>query len=624
MTSIREAKEEWEETFDAIEDAIFLVNKTYTILRANKGLAKLAGKPLTDIIGRKCYELLHGIDHVPEFCPRPFVVKNCCSHTGKLWEPVLNRHLRIYYYPIVDKEGGVREVIHVMRDITEGEQARQEIEYLASVVRHSQDAIISTGLDCKVTSWNKAAEKIFGYTGKEAVGNFIDIIVPEEKRKECHLFVEEIGEGGKIERHETIRKTKDGRMIDAELTISPIKEREGKIIGVSFIVRDVTYQKQLEANLLQAQKMESIGTLAGGLAHDFNNLLMGIQGYASLMLLKIDPSHSYYDMLRKIEEQVESGADLTKQLLGFARAGRYEPKPMNLNELIDRSSRMFGRTKKEIVIHRRFERDLWTVEVDQGQMEQVFLNLYVNAWQAMHGGGNLYLGTSNVTLDESYVKPYDVKPGNYVKISVTDTGEGMDQKTQQRIFDPFFTTKEMGRGTGLGLASVYGIVRNHKGIITVYSEKGYGTTFNIYLPASEKAIIQPTMMTRDEIMIGTETILLVDDEEQVLDAATAMLEHLGYTVLAANGGEEGWRLYQENKDRIHLVILDIIMPGTGGGQVYDRIKALNPDVKVIISSGYSIDGKASKILERGGNSFIQKPFNITDLSHKIREVIESS
>ena len=624
MTNIREAKEEWEETFDAIEDAIFLVDKTYTIQRANKGLAKLVGKDVAEVVGQKCYKLLHGTGRVPEFCPRPLVVKNRDSYTGRLWEPHLNRHLRIYYYPIVDRDGKVREVIHVMRDITERQKARQEIEYLASVVRHSQDAIIGTDLNCRVTSWNKAAERIFGYKEEEAVGNFVDIIVAEQQRKECHLFVEKIGEGRKIEHYETTRKTKDGRSIDVDVTLSPIKDSEGDIIGVSFIARDVTYQKQLEAKLVQAQKMESIGTLAGGIAHDFNNLLMGIQGYTSLTLLNIDPSHPHYDMLRKIEKQVQGGANLTRQLLAFARGGRYEPKPTNLNELIDRQSQMFGRTKKEITIHRRFEKDLWTVEVDQSQMEQVLLNLYVNAWHAMPAGGNLYLGTNNVTLDESYVKPYDVEPGNYVKISVTDTGEGMDEKTQQRLFDPFFTTKEMGRGTGLGLASVYGIVRNHKGVITVYSEKGYGTTFNIYLPASEKAVTLPARVVHDEVMRGTETILLVDDEEQVLDAARAMLEHLGYTVLAAEGGEAACALYQDNKDRIDLVILDIIMPGMGGGEVYDRIKALNPDVKVILSSGYSIVGKASEIIERGANAFIQKPFSITDLSYKIRQVIDSS
>jgi signal transduction histidine kinase len=225
--------------------------------------------------------------------------------------------------------------------------------------------------------------------------------------------------------------------------------------------------------------MESLGTLAGGIAHDFNNLLMGIQGRTSLMVMDKDYSHPDFEHLKGIEDYVKSAADLTRQLLGFARGGKYEVKPTDINEMIKKSSSMFGRTKKEIKIHEKYQKDVWTVEVDQGQIEQVLMNLYVNAWQAMPGGGELYIETENVTLNEDYVKPYQVEQGNYVKISITDTGVGMDEATRQRIFEPFFTTKEMGRGTGLGLASVYGIIKNHGGFINVYSEKGEGTTFNI-------------------------------------------------------------------------------------------------------------------------------------------------
>ncbi|MCK4425831.1 MAG: PAS domain S-box protein, partial [Deltaproteobacteria bacterium] len=584
MRSIQEAKEEWEETFHAIESAIFLVDSTYTIQKANKGLAELVGKDLNEIVGQKCYKLLHGIDHVPKFCLRSLVVKDCCSQSAELWEPNLNRHLRIYYYPIIGSKGDVREVIHVMRDITEREKARREIEYLASVVRHSQDAIIGTDLNCRVTSWNKAAERIFGYKEEEAVGNFVDIIVAEQQRKECHLFVEEIGEGRKIEHYETTRKTKDGRSIDVDVTLSPIKDSEGDIIGVSFIARDVTYQKQLEAKLVQAQKMESIGTLAGGIAHDFNNLLMGIQGYTSLMLLNLDTSHPHYDMLKKIERQITSGAGLTRQLLGFARGGRYEPKLTNPNMLVERSSDMFGRTQKEIVVHTKLEKNAWTVEVDQGQIEQTLLNLYVNAWHAMPGGGDLFLETSNVTLDKSYLKPYDLKPGRYVKILVTDTGEGMDEKTQQRIFDPFFTTREMRRGAGLGMASAYGIVKNHKGIINVYSEIGHGTTIEIYLPASDKEPIKETEPSA-EVQKGKESILFIDDEDRILDAGKEMLAALGYKVMVAGSGKQAIEVFKEDHGEIDMVILDMIMPGVGGGEVYDRIKAISPNVKVLLSSG---------------------------------------
>ncbi|MCX5819457.1 MAG: PAS domain S-box protein, partial [Deltaproteobacteria bacterium] len=302
----------------------------------------------------------------------------------------------------------------------------------------------------------------------------------------------------------------------------------------------------MQAKLLQIQKMEAVGTLAGGIAHDFNNLLMGIQGYASLTLLDLDPSHPHYERLKRIEEQVQSGADLTKQLLGFASGGRYEVKPADMNDILKKSSSMFGRTKKEITIHRKYGKDLSAVEVDRGQMEQVFMNLFVNAWQAMPGGGEIYLETEDVLLNDEQAISYAIKPGRYVKITVTDTGTGMDDKTRERIFDPFFTTKEMGRGTGLGLATVYGIIKGHGGMIHVDSEPGHGTTFNIYLPASEREVIGKKTETGD-IARGAETILLVDDEKMVLEVSREMLESLGYRVYAAGSGQEALAVYMEKR-----------------------------------------------------------------------------
>jgi CheY-like chemotaxis protein len=318
---------------------------------------------------------------------------------------------------------------------------------------------------------------------------------------------------------------------------------------------------------------------------------------------------------------VESGADLTKQLLGFARGGKYEVKPTDVNELVRRSSEIFGRTKKEITIHRNYQKDLYIADVDRGQIEQVLLNLFVNAWQAMPGGGDLYLETSNVTLDEIYTRLHSINPGNYVKISVTDNGTGMDQATQRRIFEPFFTTKGMGLGTGLGLASAYGIIKNHGGIINVYTEVGRGTTFTIYLPASTRAIFEEKIIPA-EAKKSTESVLIVDDQDMILAVARDMLKALGYQVFTAQGGKEALAIYNENKKSIDVVILDMIMPSMSGGETFDKLKAINPDVRVILSSGYSINGQATEIMQRGCNGFIQKPFNIKELSQKIREVLE--
>ena len=377
-----------------------------------------------------------------------------------------------------------------------------------------------------------------------------------------------------------------------------------------------------EAQFQQAQRMEAIGTLSGGIAHDFNNLLMGIQGNVSLVLLNKNSSHPDYERLQNIVQGVQSAAELTKQLLGFAIGGKYEVRPTNLNEMIRNQNRMFGRTKKEITIRGEYKDNLWTVEVDQAQIEQVVLNLYVNAWQAMPGGGDLFIQTENVTLDENYTRPYAFEPSRYVKISITDTGVGMDEATQQRIFEPFFTTKEMGRGTGLGLASVYGIIKNHGGIINVYSEKGQGATFTIYLPASKKEAAKEEELP-EEILKGKETVLLVDDEDMIIDVGQEILKTLGYKALIARSGKRAIELYEKKQDKIDIVILDMIMPEMGGGVTYDRMREINPDVKVLLSSGYSINGQASEILTRGCNGFIQKPFNMKELSQELRKILDS-
>ncbi|MCJ7617989.1 MAG: response regulator, partial [Desulfobacterales bacterium] len=379
--------------------------------------------------------------------------------------------------------------------------------------------------------------------------------------------------------------------------------------------------KKIEAQLQMAQKMEAIGTLAGGIAHDFNNLLMGIQGNASLMLMAIDSSHPHYNRLKSIEKQIQSGAKLTSRLLGYARKGKYEVTPISLNKLVKEISYTFGMTRKKIVIHQKLAEDLLTIEADQGQIEQVLLNLFANAADAMPSGGDLILETMNVKDKDIKGDLYDPKAGNYVMLIIKDTGAGMDKSTMKRIFDPFFTTKKIKSGTGLGLASVYGIIKAHGGYIDVKSIKNHGTTFMIYLPESKRNVRKVTK-TSDKLINGTGTVLLVDDEEVIREVCKELLKHIGYKVFLANDGEKAIELYRKNQDEIDIVLLDMIMPNMSGGEVYDRIKEINPDIKVLLSSGYSIDGEATAILNRGCNAFIQKPFNINELSGKIRKIIE--
>ncbi len=397
---------------------------------------------------------------------------------------------------------------------------------------------------------------------------------------------------------------------------------EGRPATLNFM-RDITEQKNLEASLQQAQKMEAIGTLAGGIAHDFNNLLLGIQGCNSLMMMDTDPSHPHHDHLKSIEQCVKRATNLTRQLLGYARGGKYEVRPIDINQIIRTIADMFGRTKKDIVIHTAYQDEVWTVDADRTQIEQVLLNLLVNSSQAMPRGGSLYLKTENVNLSRPLTTQHNIPPGRYVKLSVKDTGCGMDEAIRRRVFEPFFSTKQRGQGTGLGLASTYGIVRNHGGFIIVDSIKGLGATFTLFLPASQKQAIEDRPAP-GLLFTGEGTVLLVDDEEMMLAVGRKMLDKLGYRVLTANSGQKAIDMFSRHHRQIKLVILDMIMPGLSGSDTFDRLKEIDPSVKVLLSSGFSVEGPARQILERGCNGFIQKPFDLQTFSEKMRRILDGA
>ncbi len=497
-------------------------------------------------------------------------------------------------------------------------ESRERFRELAELL---PETIFETDMNGNLTFVNRSAFKQFGYETEdfEKGLNAFDMIEPSDRERAVDN-AQKVLHGDSVGINEYTAQRSDGSSFSVLLHSAAIV-REGKPIGLRGFIIDITEKKKLEMQLQQASRMEAIGTLAGGIAHDFNNLLMCIQGNVSLMLLNMGSNHPYHEKLRSIEQYVQQGSDLTRQLLGFAQGGKYEVKPTNLNELIRKSSVMFGRTKREIRIHRKLNETLWPVEVDRGQIEQVLLNLYVNAWQAMADGGDLYLETDNITLEDRYVRMMGLKPGRYVRTAVTDTGIGIDEDTQRRIFDPFFTTKEMGRGTGLGLASAYGIIRNHDGIISVQSEAGKGAMFTILLPATDREI--PIEQEVSEVLVrGKETILLVDDEEMILKVGGELLEHLGYRVLIADGGDSAIDAYRAEGNQIDLVVLDMVMPGLGGGETFDTLLEMDNDVRVILSSGYSMNDQAQGILNRGCRGFIKKPFNARELSHKLREVLD--
>ncbi|MFH1075881.1 MAG: PAS domain S-box protein [Pseudomonadota bacterium] len=498
------------------------------------------------------------------------------------------------------------------------ELRKSEQKYRA-LFEDSRDAICLITRDGKFIDMNQSALDLFGYEREEMLG--VEIKTLYVNPYDWPRFQKEIEQKGAVRDFIVNLHKKDGTLMDALFTASARRSEAGTIGGYQGIIRDITEAKRFEAQFYQAQKMEAVGTLAGGIAHDFNNFLMAIQGHTSLALLNADSKHPYHEHIVEIDASIEKAADLTRQLLSFARGGKHKTMPTDLNLLIEQNLKLFGRTKKEIKIHKKFEGRIWPVDVDRGQIEQVMLNLYVNAWQAMPGGGELYIETSNIALDEHYTNPFNIAHGEYVRISVTDTGTGMDEAVQKRIFEPFFTTKERGQGTGLGLSSAYGIIKNHSGILNVYSKKGLGSTFNIYLPVSKKVMVVEAERRHGEIIKGDGSVLIVDDELVVLEVGFEMLRELGYRPIKARSGEEALEIYKGHKDAIDLVILDMIMPGMGGGEVYNKLRELNANVKILIASGY---GVAGQVMDISSDGFMQKPFDIYTLSGKIGEMLKPS
>jgi two-component system, cell cycle sensor histidine kinase and response regulator CckA len=611
---------------DAFADRVTITDPQGRILDVNQAVLTFHGRGREEIVGRNFLDMVAPKDR--EMMRRRFdemlerglssvIEFKSLSPAGEESFSQLNAAV------IRDADGRPLEVVAVTRDVSQRREVERRLaeseEMYRNLLDNISEAVYRTDADGTLLFISAGIERVIGYKPEEVIGrNFSEFIHPEDVnfiRDEFRRLAQNLLRPSE---YRVMHKNGEFRWISS---MSRPIFKDGLFRGLTGVLIDIHERKVAQQALQQAQKMEAIGTLAGGIAHDFNNLLQGIQGRASLMLAGCDGGHPHHVHLKGIEEHVRSASELTRQLLGLARGGKYEARPTDLNQLIRGTAEMFGRTRKEITIFTLLEPDLRVVEIDPTQIEQVLLNLLVNAWQAMPQGGQITIDSQNMELENGEAQALQVHPGLVVRVGVSDLGVGMDEATKSRIFDPFFTTKERGRGTGLGLASAFGILRNHGGTISVQSKKGSGSTFHIYLPASVKAV-ETVQAAAVEPAAGSETILLIDDEEMILEVAQQMLASLGYTVLTAAGGTQALEAFRAHHPRIDLVILDMIMPRMSGSRVFSCLKEIDPQARILLSSGYSLDGQALDIMCHGCLGFIQKPFNLKELALKLREVLD--
>ncbi len=502
--------------------------------------------------------------------------------------------------------------------------ARQCEERFHDLFENAKDILFTLDMEGRITSLNKSAEEVMGWPRSEALQRNIKSLVAPEHFGLCGQMMRRILNEEPLQHFEISMLRKDGRRALLETSARLIRSN-GKKEGVQGIARDVTERRQLENMVRQSQKLEAIGRLSGGLAHDFNNLLCVISGHAEMLYEQLDPTSTAFKSVNQIKKAADSAASLTRQLLAFSRKQVFHPQTLDLNAIVIASEKLLGRLIGEhIEFYTALDPMLRNVRVDPVQIEQVLVNLILNARDAMPQGGKLTIETSNIELEEKHESKRSLIPaGSYVMLAITDTGCGMDEETQSRIFEPFYTTKELGKGTGLGLATVYGIVKQSGGFIWVYSEHGRGTTFKVYLPRVENSVIPLRQGKRQlDACKGTETVLLVEDAEPLRALIREFLKLGGYTVLEAENGAEAIRIAGAFGGPIHLLLTDVVMPRMGGQQLAEQLMSIRPTTRVLYMSGYPNDGIANAGILSAGVVLLEKPFTREILSRRVRQVLD--
>lgn len=615
---------------ESSEDAIISKTLDGIILTWNRGAENVYGYPAVDTLGKPMTMLL------PE--DRPDEEAEILARIGRgerveHFETVRRTKsgglidVSLTISPTRDNSGKVTGASHVARDITERKRIEERLLQLAAIVEWSDDAIISKTLEGVILTWNSGAERVYGYTAAEAIGRQMTMLLPEDRPHEEAEILSRIAQGERVEHFETVRRTKPGELIHVSLTISPTRDKSGRIAGASHVARNITERRRIEEQFRHTQKLESLGVLAGGVAHDFNNLLTGILGNTSLALETLSSNNPARGLLRDVLSASERASTLTRQLLAYAGKGNFIIEPINLSELIREISRLIQTSvSRNVQLRLDLRDDLPLIMADSSQMQQLIMNLVINGAEAIgpDANGTVLVTTGVQQVDLSYLanalgETAGLSTGAYVALEVHDSGCGMDDDTLGRIFDPFFTTKFTGRG--LGLSAVQGIVRGHKGAMKVYSRPGRGTTFKVLFPATKESA-PPAPAPRIPAAAAGELILVVDDEEIIRRTAKSMLERHGYTVVVADDGQKALELFQVLADKVALVLLDMTMPVLSGEETFRLMKNVRPGIKVLLSSGYNESEAIRRFTGKGLAGFIQKPYSSTALQEKVGYILK--
>jgi len=631
---------------EAIPDAVAAVNRQGIIIQVNSQAETLFAYTRGELIGQSIEILVPERQRGDHHRHREeFHARNKIRRMGSGLDLYGRRRdgsefpVEISLSPVSIGEETV--VLSVIRDISDRRRieedlrrASQELDRrksrelcdsqnrLALIVDSSEDAIIGKTLDGIITHWNKGAEQMYGYSAQEIIGRPITTLCPKDRVDEIPGILERIRHGERTEYFESVRLTKAGRPLNVSISVSPIRDGEGHVVGASAIARNITLQKKIEDQLRQSQKMEAVGRLAGGVAHDFNNLLGIVTACTELLQSRVDSKSLEY--IENIREAAQRGASLTRQMLGFTRKQEAQPQLLDLNERLREVNKLLHPLMGddvEIVLLPRS--DTAIVEADAGQLDQIVVNLAVNARDAMPHGGKLILETGVYDFDEAFAREHaTMTAGRYVMLAVSDNGIGMDESTRSRIFEPFFTTKEMGKGTGLGLATVYGIVKQSGGDIWVYSEPGRGTTFKIYFPGTEYKLASPPAALPEARPAKHEgiTILLVEDDPDMRRLSRRMLEEHGYSVLEADDGKAALESLAANPAQIDVVLTDVVMKGMSGPELVLRLMNSHPGIRVVYMSGYTRELVANQSMP-SGIPLLEKPFTRSSLLRIVDAVL---